>query len=106
MPADERGWDLVAAMRRDKRKEVPFTVLHRIDVEKKGWKRDEIKLLSSKFPTTEIYNLRSRPFELIILGEYSREQIAAAIGDSNIGQHKIVFGYDNPDLPFVPPSGY
>ena len=78
------------------RQEAKFTVLKR----KENWDRNEVRFLGNKL-SSDVYQNAQYPDILIIEGEHSREKIIAIIG-RNIGEYRIIEGYENPDLPFLP----
>ncbi len=79
--------------------EAKFTVLTRKDG---TWTREEVNLLVTNL-NTEVHEHPRVSESIIISGEHSSKKIQQAIG-KDCGQQKILTGYDNPELPFRPPS--
>lgn len=81
---------------KEEQSKIKFTILQR----EAPWTEAEGHLLVVKLmePT---YESPDHPGVIIIIGEYSRDQIVAILG-KDIGKHSIVQGYKNPDLPFQP----
>jgi len=89
---DLLGLDLV-----ERRRKAKFTVLRR----QKGWSRQEADALACGLkPGAVVATHPKHPEFLVIALEYSREAVAAVLGVSDF-DHKIVQGYNNPDLPFA-----
>ena len=89
--------DLLGLDLAERRRKAKFTVLRR----PKGWSRQEADMLSCGLEPGAVVAIHPKhPEFLVIALEYSREAIAAVLGVSDF-DHKILQGYNNPDLPFI-----
>jgi len=89
--------DLVGMEARDRRAKMKLTVLE----QQTSWSNDEVSKLVSLPPDHTVGGHPQHPGTLVILGEHTRATIEGVITDQSFS-HKIVTGYDNPELPFKP----
>lgn len=90
--------DLVAQMIRDSRNATTFTVV----TKKSAWERNEVGLMVFHL-NTEVYQHPQHPSSLIIFGKFQEDDVAKALSTEEFDL-QVLTGYDNPDLPFRPPT--
>ena len=91
------GFDLVGMDLAEKRRKAKFTVLQKSEG---NWDNASVSRLTGGLGT-ECNQLPSCPGSIILWGEYTAEAIANLLGQGSC-THKIVVGFDNPELPFKP----
>jgi len=92
--------DSVGMHARDVRSKTRVTVLRRPS----GWPRQAVNLLTERL-MTQVMGHPMNPSALILMGDFSQEDVEKAIGSPDFYIEKVE-GLDNPSLPFKPGVGY
>jgi hypothetical protein len=90
--------DLVGMGVRKMGAQAKFTILNRPNG---SWSSQEVSKLTNQVePIGIIHGHPKHPSFLVVQDEHSKNEIAAILGTKDF-DHKVVTGFDNPELPFI-----
>jgi hypothetical protein len=90
-------FDLLEMDRREKRKEIKVTVLHRPGG---VWRPNEFALLGERLRTEARYRPEEHPEHIVLWGHFTKAQTLEVLGGGTAYTATQVTGIDDPRVPF------